>query len=271
MIYQNHHLRRVTHAAYVMRSTVQFDAFRFGMVGIHQGANTALARLRQCNGPKSSPYTRTFRRWAYYLPGRAAAGGAGRLRGGAAGRLRHLRAGHLHVRWAVVARSTTLRRPRPRSRAGDDHRLRGHRRLLLSMGGLAKNPEPERLACEIRLRAESRAGQLLAQMEKAKVARGSGSNQHELRSHGVPHELSRRAGSARRSPRAGRSWRQCRTQQSVEQFHGEPYEGEDHSHPVKLCAEVCPGRGDHDAARHYGQDQSRRYALDHPRSRTMDG
>jgi len=38
-------------------------------------------------------------------------------------------------------------------------------------------------ATEIRLRAERRAGQLLQEMEKNKGARGSGSNQHELRSH----------------------------------------------------------------------------------------
>jgi hypothetical protein len=38
-------------------------------------------------------------------------------------------------------------------------------------------------ATEIRLRAERRVGQLLADMEKNPGARGSGSNQHELRSH----------------------------------------------------------------------------------------
>ena len=38
----------------------------------------------------------------------------------------------------------------------------------------AKNPEPERRACEIRLRAERRAGQLLKAMEKAKGAAGPG-------------------------------------------------------------------------------------------------
>jgi hypothetical protein len=38
-------------------------------------------------------------------------------------------------------------------------------------------------ATEIRLRAERRAGELLRDMEKNKGARGSGSNQHELRSH----------------------------------------------------------------------------------------
>ena len=43
---------------------------------------------------------------------------------------------------------------------------------------LAKDPQNERLACDIRLRAERRAGHLLR--EKAK---GSGSNQHEERSH----------------------------------------------------------------------------------------
>jgi hypothetical protein len=47
----------------------------------------------------------------------------------------------------------------------------------------AKNVEAESQACEIRLRAERRAGQLLGEMEKARGARGSGSNQHKLRSH----------------------------------------------------------------------------------------
>jgi hypothetical protein len=47
----------------------------------------------------------------------------------------------------------------------------------------ARNTEAERRACEIRLRAERKAGQLLIGMEKAKGAQGSGSNQHEVRSH----------------------------------------------------------------------------------------
>ena len=38
-------------------------------------------------------------------------------------------------------------------------------------------------ATEIRMRAERRAGELLRDLEKNKGARGSGSNQHELRSH----------------------------------------------------------------------------------------
>ena len=46
----------------------------------------------------------------------------------------------------------------------------------------ARNTEAERRACEIRLRAERKAGRLLSQMEKAKGARGSGSNQHRVRS-----------------------------------------------------------------------------------------
>lgn len=37
----------------------------------------------------------------------------------------------------------------------------------------AKNPEPERQACDIRLRAERKVGQLLASEEKAKGARGN--------------------------------------------------------------------------------------------------
>lgn len=36
----------------------------------------------------------------------------------------------------------------------------------------ANNPEPERRACAIRLRAERKAGQLLKQMERAKAANG---------------------------------------------------------------------------------------------------
>lgn len=46
----------------------------------------------------------------------------------------------------------------------------------------ARNTEAERQACEIRLRAERRAGELLALAEKAKGAQGSGSNQYEVRS-----------------------------------------------------------------------------------------
>jgi len=38
-----------------------------------------------------------------------------------------------------------------------------------------------RAACEIRLRAERRVGQLLQEREKAKGAQGTGSNQHEVR------------------------------------------------------------------------------------------
>jgi hypothetical protein len=43
----------------------------------------------------------------------------------------------------------------------------------------AKNVEAESQACEIRLRAERRAGQLLGEMEKARGARGSGSISHD--------------------------------------------------------------------------------------------
>jgi hypothetical protein len=46
----------------------------------------------------------------------------------------------------------------------------------------ARNVEAERKACEIRLRAERRTGQLLAEREMAKGAQGSGSNQHQVRS-----------------------------------------------------------------------------------------
>lgn len=42
----------------------------------------------------------------------------------------------------------------------------------------AKNTEAERRACEVRLRAERKAGQLLAKMEKA---RPRGSNQHKVK------------------------------------------------------------------------------------------
>lgn len=47
----------------------------------------------------------------------------------------------------------------------------------------ARNIEAERRACEIRLRAERKAGALLSKMEKATGAKGSGSNQHQVRSH----------------------------------------------------------------------------------------
>jgi hypothetical protein len=43
----------------------------------------------------------------------------------------------------------------------------------------AKNVEAERQACEIRLRAERRVGELLRQREMAKGARGTGSNQYQ--------------------------------------------------------------------------------------------
>lgn len=43
----------------------------------------------------------------------------------------------------------------------------------------AKNTDAERQACEIRLRAERKAGQLLRAMEKQHGARGTGSNQHQ--------------------------------------------------------------------------------------------
>lgn len=46
----------------------------------------------------------------------------------------------------------------------------------------ARNIDAEKKACEIRLRAERRCGQLLKEREMAKGAQGSGSNQHEVRS-----------------------------------------------------------------------------------------
>jgi hypothetical protein len=49
----------------------------------------------------------------------------------------------------------------------------------------AKNTEAERQACEIRLRAERRCGQLLKETEKAKGAQGTGSNQYQVRSIGT--------------------------------------------------------------------------------------
>ena len=42
-----------------------------------------------------------------------------------------------------------------------------------SLAEMAKNTEAERRACEIRLRAERRAGQLLSEMEKSAGARGN--------------------------------------------------------------------------------------------------
>ena len=53
----------------------------------------------------------------------------------------------------------------------------------------ANNVEAERRACEIRLRAERKTGDLLKQIEKAKGARGSGSNQYRQ----VPSDKSRAA------------------------------------------------------------------------------
>ena len=39
---------------------------------------------------------------------------------------------------------------------------------------VAKDPQPERQACEVRIRAERKAGQLLREMEKAKAPPGPG-------------------------------------------------------------------------------------------------
>jgi hypothetical protein len=49
----------------------------------------------------------------------------------------------------------------------------------------AHNVEAERRACEIRLRAERKAGQLLQQMEKAKGAREPGTHRGTTPSHGA--------------------------------------------------------------------------------------
>lgn len=49
----------------------------------------------------------------------------------------------------------------------------------------AKDVELITWATEIKVRAERRAGQMLAEMPKAVGAKGSGSNQHEVRSHDV--------------------------------------------------------------------------------------
>lgn len=54
----------------------------------------------------------------------------------------------------------------------------------------SKNVEAERQACEIRLRAERKAGELLKDLQKAVGARGSGSNQHQKK------EVPSRSGSA---------------------------------------------------------------------------
>lgn len=69
----------------------------------------------------------------------------------------------------------------------------------------AKNTEAETKACEIRLRAERRAGQMIATMEKAKGAQGNpngqgapivrsrdGSAQKTLKDHGISHNQSSR-------------------------------------------------------------------------------
>lgn len=61
--------------------------------------------------------------------------------------------------------------------------IRNKARAIETYARQAKNVEAERQACEIRLRAERKAGELLRERDKAKGARGSGSNQHEVRSH----------------------------------------------------------------------------------------
>ena len=60
--------------------------------------------------------------------------------------------------------------------------IRNRALAMATYARLAQNREAEEQAQQIRKRAERKAGELLAAMEKAKGAMGSGSNQHEVRS-----------------------------------------------------------------------------------------
>jgi len=55
---------------------------------------------------------------------------------------------------------------------------------------VAKNPEPERRACEIRIRAERRAGQILATMDRAKRGNSQTSRAPTLKDLGVSRDQS---------------------------------------------------------------------------------
>jgi hypothetical protein len=77
----------------------------------------------------------------------------------------------------------------------------------------AKDTQLLKHATDIRLRAERRAGELLAEMPKAVGARGSGSNQHQVRSPPATApatETLADLGITRRNPRNGKGSPRCR-------------------------------------------------------------